>query len=468
MSDTMFEVDAEGWIAQHKGRPLEELVREIMQNALDTGSDIRVKIDKNRKTIQIIDDGPGYEDLSDAWSIFGGDKADNPEKRGRFGRGVKEAVPSCETFVIETVGGRVEFDVEARKRTIHEDRGRESGTCVTMKNSEWHGRKDIQDVRDYLETFWPPGGQTITVDIKGGKEYEIEREEPEFTQRVNIPTVVVNDGELTTEYRNTDLHFKDSAGSGVLYEMGIPVLREAEFPYHVDVQQKIPMAEQRNEPDSSWRKTHLLPAIVEAVHDRVPKSQMRENWYTTGLRKSYDSNLQQEFVEEVVQDGRKKDIVTSSNPKADDKCENYGYQVFDTERAGRDVARIVESVTQSASSVAQDLADREKEQVQASEIQERVMAEMEEIASRAGYEDVSVELWHIEDGFNDEHTKAQYNGESHAIRLNEKHRDWDELNEKNLSTLIHELGHIEYGNHSTEWADATHDIAAKIILNHGA
>lgn len=462
MGDSMFEVDADGWIAQHSGRPLTELVREIMQNALDSGTDIRVRIDSTKHRVEVIDDGPGFSNIEDAWSVFGGDKASDPEKRGRFGRGVKEAAASCELMVIETVGGRVEFDVEERSRTVFEDRGRDSGTRVIMENSEWHPRHDIKELREYVESFWPPENQTITLDIAGGKEYDVERPEPEIIENTRLPTVVVNDdGEMDTDYRRTELHIRDSGRkSGTLYEMGIPVDTDAPFNFHVDVQQKVPLAEQRNEPDSWWYERQLQVKLAEAVVDEMTQKEMRESWFITAVDNSRSDDLKGVFVENVVEDKRKNGVVYSSNAKADDKAENHGYQVFHPEQSGSEIGKIVRDVADSSASVAQELAKREEEQVEPNEAQRRVIEEMEELCEIAGYEAVDVELWDIEDVTAGRSIAQHKNG---TIRLNRNARDWEELNEENVGTLIHELAHVKHRNHSDEWRKEMQRIGGRLV-----
>lgn len=460
----MFEVDADGWIAQHSGRPLNELVREVLQNSLDTGADITVKTDTRGKKIEIIDEGPGFDDLSNAWQIFGGDKAADPTMRGRFGRGLKEAAASTQKMVVETVGGRVEFDVENRQRHIYEDQGRESGTRIIMRNPDWKMR-EVKDVYHYICEFWPPEGQDITVDLKGGKTETLERPEVEMQINARMPTVVINEDQtMTTKKRRANVNITRASGnSGTLYEMGIPILRDTDYPYHVDVQQKVPMAEQRNEPGSEWHNRYLKPALVEAVFDELSKAQLRKDWVTEAVERTWKSDLKEQWVEKVLEDGRKQGIVLSSDMAADDKAENHGYQVFDADRASARVASITESVVEKSSSVAKDLADREKSRVDANKRQQEFMDKMEELAEMCGHGEVTFELWDISNEFQTGTTTATFVEEENVVRLNVAARDWDEFAAENIGTAIHELAHHGTSGHSDQWRKEMQRVAGDII-----
>ena len=63
-------VSTEGFSEQQRGRPLEHLVKELVQNAMDSVSDSgRIDLDiqpagPRQATVRCADDGPGAEDLS--------------------------------------------------------------------------------------------------------------------------------------------------------------------------------------------------------------------------------------------------------------------------------------------------------------------------------------------------------------------------------------------------------------------
>ena len=125
------------------------MVREPIQNALDTGSDLYVRVDYDDQSVVVEDYGEGVDDLSQFYDLFAGDKQYDPEKRGRFGRGVKEFIGASDETVISSTGGglRFEFDSEYddeldeytvdASRETYPDAEREHGTVVYGSSSDW-------------------------------------------------------------------------------------------------------------------------------------------------------------------------------------------------------------------------------------------------------------------------------------------------------------------------------------------
>ena len=114
----MFGIDVSGWVEQHRSRELYEVVREPVQNALDTGSDLYVRVDYGDQSVTVEDYGDGVDDLSQFYDIFAGDKQYDPEKRGRFGRGVKEFIGASDETVIASTGGALRYKLERYGVTV--------------------------------------------------------------------------------------------------------------------------------------------------------------------------------------------------------------------------------------------------------------------------------------------------------------------------------------------------------------
>lgn len=461
---SMLEVNVDGWIAQNKGRSLDELLRELIQNAMDTGTDVYVGVDANEGIIIVEDEGDGYSRLEDAWQVFGGDKGDSPDQRGRFGRGQKEILAAVKSLVIETTSGRVEFDVPERERTEDRDFSREVGTKVVAKNSTWDWQ-EMHDLREYLLQFRPPEGQQITVDLIGGKRDELNHEVPDHVISASIPTVVLDEstGAMEQEYRQTNIEVDmlSRRQDGKLYEMGIPVKTDCEFSMVVDVQQKIPMAEQRNEPDSSWYDRRLKTTLVEKLYETIPASHKQEDWYASAVNKSYNDEVKEDFIDEVVRDKRKRGIVTATTDAANDKAKQHGYQVFDDSRANRSIANIVKSVAPTATEVARDVEDVRKERVSPTGDELDAMKTFSYLAEIAGY-DIDYQMWEMEAP-----TEGRMKEASHAdgiVRLNRLARDWDVVDEHTIGTaVIHEVAHEESSRHDDIFEDAKEEIAGVII-----
>lgn len=58
-SGGVFGVDVSGWVEQHRSRDVYEVVREPVQNALDTGSDLYVRVDYGDQSVTVEDYGDG-------------------------------------------------------------------------------------------------------------------------------------------------------------------------------------------------------------------------------------------------------------------------------------------------------------------------------------------------------------------------------------------------------------------------
>ena len=128
-----FNVDTMGMRQLHENRRPEQLVKELIQNAFD--EDIRmctVKVTAETEGVRIVveDDGPGFRDIRDAYTLMGDTpKRMNPEARGRFNMGEKEVLSVAKWAKLETAGSTVEFP-ESGGRTVRGNH-RKKGTKIT-------------------------------------------------------------------------------------------------------------------------------------------------------------------------------------------------------------------------------------------------------------------------------------------------------------------------------------------------
>ncbi len=89
-------VSTEGFSEQQRSRPLAHLVKELVQNALDSvGGAGRIELEftptgPRTASVRCADDGPGAEDLTQLNVVFVTGKKDGVAQRGRMGRGFKE------------------------------------------------------------------------------------------------------------------------------------------------------------------------------------------------------------------------------------------------------------------------------------------------------------------------------------------------------------------------------------------
>lgn len=456
---SLFNIDDEGFIAQNKGREPWELVRELIQNALDSESDVVIKLDTRSRKVIVQNTENSFDNLEDSYTIFGGDKGKDPEKRGRFGRGLKEAVAGVEKLTVMSPKGRVIFNVAERER-IEDDRTIDSGTKIIAENSNWD-KEDFDAIKDYVFKIWPPKGQDLVLSLKGGKTIERKHWEPLMTKHILLNTVVFENGIMKETSRRTDVLIKradDGAGDGRIYEMGIPVNTGEKFPFYINVQQKIPMAEGRNEVASRFKKK-LVAKVFQHVVEDMSAGELSATWVQEALNSVWcKGDVLETYVDKVFGlEGK----VYGSSGEANDRCRNYGYEVIDTHKISDGAKKAVKEALPSAATKAQELARENERQVDPSPEQEEIIEQAEEIAEELGYGHIEFQTWRIENPLNDRPTMARNVGGE--VHLNVKADPWNELNQETLGTLIHEISHEQGRGHGEDWYYEMEDNFAQLL-----
>lgn len=460
---SLFEIDDSGWIQQNRGREPWELVREALQNALDTESNIYVEVNTRKRQVIVKDEGEGFNDLSDAYTIFGGDKGSDPTMRGRFGRGLKELVAGAESVKVFSTGGSVEFDVAERER-IDLGRSISSGTKVVAENSEW-SKEEFDELKEYLFKIWAPEDQKVVYNLQGGSNGKHERWDPEKVVTMYLQTVKYEDQMKKTPKRTGEVHIKRAEdGNGRIYEMGIPVKLDCNFPFWVDVQQKIPMAEQRNEPNSRWLEK-FEAKILNETYEMLSELEMRNEWVTRNLGSyAVDYEVKEKFVEEVIEDRDKEGVVVRSDGASDDKARNYGYQVVDPGQYCTGAAKAMKDVLKTSRVLAEELHENNESKVDPTAEQERFMRFARGVAEDLGYDEVSFETWLIEPSYEGKCPVADHQ-RSGLIRLNTFANDWEEVTTQTLGAVVHEISHEVGKGHSEEWYSEMEENFAELLVN---
>ncbi len=165
-----FDIADDGWIRQQAGRPLQEIVRELVQNAFDAArSAVSIEIARDKREVSIVveDDGDGFVNPALAYTVFMSDKADDATRRGRKGRGLKEAIAAASEARVECINKTVLFEKSGRSRRRIEQRNqRERGTRVELSSTRWNA-VDVAGTLAALRTFEPPSGVRVTVRLLG-------------------------------------------------------------------------------------------------------------------------------------------------------------------------------------------------------------------------------------------------------------------------------------------------------------
>jgi hypothetical protein len=446
---SLFEISDEGFKQENRGREPWELVRELIQNALDTESDVVIKLDTRSRKVIVQNAEDTFDNLEDAYTVFGGDKGDDPTKRGRYGRGLKEAVAGVDRLVVMTTHGRVTFNVTENQR-VEDDRTIESGTKIIAENSEWD-KDDFDAIKDYIFKLWPPQGQKLVLSLKGGKTTNRARWDPDMTANMRLKTVRYENGQKNYPRRNTSVHIHQAEPNedGRIYEMGIPVNLNEDFPFYVDIQQKIPMAEQRNEANSSW-VSRFKTKLLNKTYTELTEGQLRHQWVMDALDTYLcDNSVKKHVANTVLKDDQPR--VVSGSKRANDVCRNHGYSILDPQQYSSGLASAAKHTFPSALEKARNLKDNRQEKVDPTDDEQAFIDQAHAIAQELDYTTIDIEMWEIDpDLENGSVTNAAY--EDGVVKLNRLSGiNWTEINQNTLGTLVHELSHHGTRGHSEDW-----------------
>jgi len=319
-----FEASASGLKKLQVGKPKYYIIRELIQNALDeviTKCEVITEHDLRFTTVKVEDDSPiGFRDLSDAYTMFQDTpKRKNPESRGRYTVGEKQAISVCEgsskafAEIITTKGG-VRFDSTGRHRL---NRKREIGTSVIIKYPD--SKKDYQDMLDYVRTILIPDGIKFILNSE-----KLRYREPFKSFTAKLQTEVDKGDGLRRTKRKTrvDIH---KISNSMLYEMGIPVC-EIDCEYGIDVQQRVPLSIDRETVSQAFLQD-LFAEVLNNTYDDIEEENSSQVWIRQGMS---DDRIKRETVESIIKKrfGDKVVVATPNDPISVDDAIADGCRVI--------------------------------------------------------------------------------------------------------------------------------------------
>ena len=270
------QISTEGFAALNQSRPPEHLVKELVQNSLDSvqetgGSvDLLYGHDGKKFVVECHDTGTGINDLSTLRVVYLTFKTDSHLKRGRFGRGFKEILSVAKSAVILSGGKEIRF-LEERGRQITRESDAVNGSVGTQISMTFDWPPEtVEQFDTYFQRLLVPSNIQLTLNDRALSGRHVAHEV---------------DGLLTTEVYNSESHSwsKPRRKTTIelvkirgneepsIYEMGIPVaFAEWTMPYHVNVLQRVPMNPNRDALASGYAKRihktclpTLLPELSE-------------------------------------------------------------------------------------------------------------------------------------------------------------------------------------------------------------
>ena len=302
----IFSVDLKGLSNLLPQDGLSWIVNELVQNAWDQDvQQVQLELDKmsntrNRIRIAVEDDDPvGFINLAHSFTLFAQSyKLGNAEKRGRFNLGEKlviaYAIASGGSVKIESTKGGFLFNKDGRK-AIRKKRDAGSRVEVVFRATQ----SQYDELVTHIGTLIPPQDHTNFVEVEDSIVTTLTK--PNLVKSVtgvNLPTMLANDeGQLRRTRRNTtvDIYEVADGDTPYLYEMGIPVV-PSETPYHIDVQQKIPLNMQRDNVTPAYFKA-IATTVLNATADLLTKEMTNQTWVKEAME---DKDVEAASVEAVL------------------------------------------------------------------------------------------------------------------------------------------------------------------------
>ena len=332
-------VSLEGFSQQNKARPVEHLIKELVQNSLDAlgGAEGKVTLDilecpRQECIVRCRDNGTGVSDMKNLRTVFWTSKHDSRFKRGRMGRGFKELLSLCRECRVVSGGQTAVFDLDGlgqRRFSVFQNDETVYGTCVEMTiDGDANALTGV--VRRYFSGFLPPKG--VTLEVCGET---IKERTPVKVITGSLPTEEFVNGRWTRPRHKANIEIVEceKGEKGLIYEMGIPVCPlEWDIRYHVNVLQRVPMNPNRDAVMSGYGgQIHkiCLPHLL----DRLSSENTRSSWVGEAAVKCRDEELQQRVLRKAFGDNLARSVPDFGKFSHDaDAQENAGVSILDTKQ----------------------------------------------------------------------------------------------------------------------------------------
>lgn len=299
---------------------------ELWQNAMDEKPprvDFTIEPIEGKPAIKIRveDNGPGYKDLSHAWTLYApSGKKDDPEKAGRFNRGCKIVLCFCRTASIHTTSGLVTFD-RADGREVFPRRKREVGTVFEAEMD--CTREQYEQLMIYMRQILPPLSLNPVRLYLNGE--EIIRRAPVGHFMESLPTEIGEDLRRTVRKCSVEVHRVKDGETPHIYELGIPVV-PIDCKWHINVMQKVPLNTDRDNVSPTYRKD-LLAYVLNEMHSHLDEKDVQQTWTTeaTDSEKCKDDAMDSYLTKKF---GEKRVVFDPSDPEANNRAMAEGYTII--------------------------------------------------------------------------------------------------------------------------------------------
>ncbi|MGH7175461.1 MAG: hypothetical protein ACREGR_03840, partial [Minisyncoccia bacterium] len=328
MKKPILEIDAKGWSRIQGNQPRYRLFMELYQNSKDEvgTTEIKIKIEplggRPAVLFQVEDDGPGFADLSHAYTLFAPSaKLGNPTQSGFMNLGEKACIVGCTKLSIFTTSGTVDFNMADQSRVENPRKKSQRGTLVIgeMKMT----REEYAETILALTSIIPP--KHIALWVNGGR---VEHRTPVRTFEARLPTRLLEDGELVTRTRDTivEVYPLMAAEKPTLYEMGIQVVETDVKDFHINVGQKVILNKDRDNVTPAYMQT-LRVLTLNNTADLLAEADASEDWVREA---SGDERAEKDAVEQIMdlRFGEKRVVASPTDPEANARAVAEGYTLI--------------------------------------------------------------------------------------------------------------------------------------------
>lgn len=433
-------------------RPLGRLLLEAIQNAFDERAQ-RIAVSLDRGHVEIEDDaGGGIPDERLVYTVFLSDKPDDPTRRGRMGRGLKELIAGMDEALVETVGTTVHFTAKGRKTSGNE---RAKGTRLVLQRA--FESPELAAAKALLKLCIPPKGTRLELDGKA-----VRRPRSVITLSASLETVVISDGveRAAMNHTNVSVYTPRRGEQPHLFEMGLPI--EAwNVPWHVDIAQRVPLGEGRDSVPDRY-KLAVKAALLEAmIHNYLDRSDLRGDWvHEVVAAWPLSSALLDAYVSRVFPRGS----VLGGTRRANDRARQLGAHIIETSAISHgayvSLARVLET---SDDYVRRRSSEFGGEDVEPDETQRRFADAVRWLARAVAGRVVRVRFFARDPGDAGLLEDAVTDVDRKEISFNVRSllRFDDILDPTTLGVVLHELAHLETPEHDHRFIDRLQHLAGK-------
>jgi len=327
------DVSLDGFASMNAGRPPAHLVKELLQNSLDAIGDkpdgrIAMLFNERKDGVSVIcrDNGAGMPNLQDIRTVFYTSKTDSHLKRGRMGRGFKEMLAMSRKASVRSGGQVISFVTGANgERTTHLEKVPVPiiGMVVEM-DVPWDATTVVHELMEYFRTVLPPANVYLTVNGE-----VIPSRPAKVVVEASLPTEVFESGKWLRPSRKTTLLLTPADGPPQVFEMGIPVCSlEWDQPFHVDVQQRVPMNPCRDAVASGYL-TKVHRACLPTLLPLMEKEKILTDWVGAAVA-GCDEETQKAVISAGFGDNVVRSVPKMGVRQFDEDAREMGKEVVDT------------------------------------------------------------------------------------------------------------------------------------------